>query len=195
MNLPNSMTSARILMSPIFFVLFFMPEWFNIDPIVPIVLLWLVLFGIELSDLLDGFFARRTGQTSETGKLLDPFADSLSRLTYFLCFTMADVMPVWIFVILLYRDLGVGFVRLLMSRKGVVMSARISGKLKAWIYAVSGLIGLLYYTIHIYAVESTADVVLYYGSYVCFLAAGIIALWSLADYVSVLIRKDYTKAD
>ncbi len=191
MNLPNTMTSARIVLSPIYFVLFFLPEWFNTGTTVSIVLLWIVLVIIELSDLFDGALARKTGQTSDTGKLLDPFADSLSRLTYFLCFTMADIMPVWVFVILLYRDLGVGFVRLLMSRKGVVLSARISGKLKAWIYAIAGVIGLAYYTLHTYIAESTADTVFYYGSFVFFVAAGFIAVWSLVDYVSVLVRKSY----
>ena len=74
--------------------------------------------------------------------MLDPLADSLSRLTYFLCFTVTGIMPAWVLLILVYRDVGVAYVRVLFSRGGVMLSARTSGKVKAWVYAFAGGFGL-----------------------------------------------------
>ena len=145
--------------------------------------LWLLFIIIELTDLADGQIARRTGQISDTGKLLDPFADSLSRLTYFLCFTIAGIMEVWVFLIILYRDLGVSFIRLLMSRRGIAMASRMSGKIKAWVYALCGVIGLALMTIRHTALTDDivriADIV----TYISFICAAAIALWSLGDYI------------
>ena len=185
----NAVTSSRIVFAPLFFVAFFLPRWFGVPEIVSIIILWTLFILIEISDLVDGQIARKMSQTTDTGKLLDPFADSLSRLTYFFCFTTAGYMPIWIFVVLLYRDLGIGFIRLLILRKGHTLGARISGKLKAWVYAISGIFGLGKLTLGqfpdtmVYEIVSVVTIVVFY-------LAGVIAIWSLIDYASVLLRKN-----
>ena len=188
MTLSNAVTSSRIVLSPLFFVAFFLPRWFDLSEVVSLVILWILFALIEASDLADGAIARRLSQTSDTGKLLDPFADSLSRLTYFLCFTMADIMPVWIFLILLYRDLGVGFIRLMILRRGVTLSARLSGKLKAWIYAFAGIAGLVDFTARVAGFGATSSSVIGAATSGCFYAAGAIAIWSFFDYLSFLLK-------
>ncbi|MCK7514809.1 MAG: hypothetical protein MZV70_69605 [Desulfobacterales bacterium] len=57
-------------------------------------------------------------------------------MTYFLAFLVTGFLPAWVFLLVLYRDVTVSFVRLLAMRKSIVMSARPSGKIKAVIYAV-----------------------------------------------------------
>jgi CDP-diacylglycerol--glycerol-3-phosphate 3-phosphatidyltransferase len=156
--------------------------------------MWILFGVIEVTDLIDGKIARKLDQISDTGKLLDPFADSLARLTYFLCFTIAGVMEFWIFLIILYRDLGVSFVRLMMARKGIAMSARLSGKLKAVVYAVSGIIGLAMMTLYETALSdqvlSTAQLV----TTIFFIVSAVVALWSLVDYfLALATRKRSTK--
>ena len=189
MGLPNIITIVRIVLSPLFFCIFYIPHWSGATSILSIIFLWLLFGIIELTDLVDGQVARRTGQISDTGKLLDPFADSLSRLTYFLCFTIAGIMVVWIFLIILYRDLGVSFVRLLMSRRGITMEARISGKIKAWVYAVCGAVGLVLMTFRKIPVSEDILRVANIVAYVCFIGAAAVALWSLGDYVWAIRSK------
>lgn len=187
MNLPNIITASRIVFSPVFFAVYFLPEWTGIGRAVPIVLLWLLFGLIEVSDLIDGKIARRTQTVSDLGKILDPFADSLSRLTYFFCFTVGGLMYPWIFLLVLYRDLGVSFIRILVSRSGVAMPARLSGKIKAWVYAVSGFGGLAYLTLSEFFPGSylgTALVVLK----AVFVITALTAVWTLIDYTEPLIR-------
>ncbi|MBT3276317.1 MAG: CDP-diacylglycerol--glycerol-3-phosphate 3-phosphatidyltransferase [Spirochaetales bacterium] len=186
MSLPNKITLARIALAPVFFCVFYIPRWLDQPTGVSLIFLW-ILFGIiEITDLLDGKLARKLDQTSDTGKLLDPFADSLSRLTYFLCFAIAGIMEGWVFLILLYRDLGVSFVRLMMSKKGITMGARLSGKLKAVVYAASGILGLglltVYELIDSQSVIDISELIVY----IFFIFSALIAVWSLIDYLTAL---------
>ena len=191
MNLPNKITLARILLSPAFFCVFYIPRWFDISALIPLILLWVLFCLIEVTDLIDGKIARKYDLVSDTGKLLDPFADSLSRLTYFLCFAIAGVVNFWIFLIILYRDLGVGFVRLMMARKGVAMSARLSGKLKAVVYAVSGVVGLGMMTLYETPLSEQALSIAELITTIFFIIAAFVALWSLADYLSALLKRKH----
>ena len=104
----------------------------------------LVIFaGIELSDFLDGYLARKHNLVSDLGKVLDPFADVLSRVTYFLCFAFSGLMPLWVFLIIIYRELAITFLRMMMMGRGIVVAASLWGKLKAITYAISGILGVV----------------------------------------------------
>jgi len=144
MNLPNTLTVIRIILAPIFFAAFFFSEWTGAGHIVLLVVLALVFAVMEVSDFLDGYFARKYQQVTEIGKVIDPFGDVMSRMTYFFCFTLIGLMPAWIFLILLYRELGITFLRMLMIRRGIAMAASVWGKAKAVTYAAGGVLGLLY---------------------------------------------------
>lgn len=96
-------------------------------------------FLIELSDLVDGTIARRLGVVSDLGKLLDPAADSFSRLTVFLALATHPApgssepwFPAWGVALLLLRDVGVSFLRQVAATRGIVVAARTSGKIKAF---------------------------------------------------------------
>ncbi len=147
MNWPNRLTVLRIILSPIFFVFYFLPEWSGTAEVVSVVIVVVLFIAIELSDALDGYIARRFNLVSDIGKVIDPFADVMSRMTYFFCFTMSGLMPSWVFLIIIYRELGATFLRLMMIRKGVAMAASIWGKLKAITYAAGGFLGVAYFVI------------------------------------------------
>jgi len=144
MNLPNTLTVIRIILAPIFFVTFFFTEWTGAGHIASLVVLVLVFAVMEVSDFLDGYYARKYQLVTEIGKVIDPFGDVMSRMTYFFCFTLTGLMPAWIFLILLYRELGITFLRMLMIRRGIAMAASVWGKAKAVTYAAGGVLGLLY---------------------------------------------------
>jgi CDP-diacylglycerol--glycerol-3-phosphate 3-phosphatidyltransferase len=84
----------------------------------------------ELSDLLDGRLARRTGQVTSFGKLLDPMADSISRVSLFIAYAVSGWMPLWMTVVIFSRDVVVQYSRIVAASQGVVLAARLSGKLK-----------------------------------------------------------------
>ncbi len=143
MGLPNKLTIVRLILSPLLFVFFFVPVWTDSLTIISLIVVWVFFLIIETTDVLDGHLARKWDQISDIGKVLDPFADVVSRITYFICFTGVGLMPIWVLTILVYRELAVTFIRLLQIRKGIAMAASVWGKLKAVTYAVSGVAGLL----------------------------------------------------
>jgi len=193
MNLANILTASRIVLSPVFLFIYFLPECTRTNTIVLIIILWLLFIYMELSDLFDGIAARATNTVSDLGKVFDPFADVISRMTYFLCFTKTGIMPVFIFAIIMYREFIILFIRILAMKKGFAMGARAGGKLKAWSYALAGIFGLLYIS-----VIRTNFFIAYSDQILCaakifFILSAVAALLSLADYLLMLKKKFYNK--
>lgn len=148
MNLPNKLTLARLIMAPIFFVVFNLPLWFSPSLQTLSTVLILILFlAIEATDLLDGIIARNRDMVTDLGKVMDPFADTFARLTYFVCLMSVDIFPTIAFVVILWRELGQSFIRSLMMKEGKALPANIWGKIKAVLYAVSAVAGLVYLTL------------------------------------------------
>jgi CDP-diacylglycerol---glycerol-3-phosphate 3-phosphatidyltransferase len=138
-----ALTLSRIVIAPVF-AYFFIHSFHAASPA-----LWLwVSIGlvclIELSDAFDGYVARSRNLVSDFGKLLDPMADSLSRQTIFLSFMVcaAHIIPLWIFLIFLYRDAFLSILRIMCAYNGTVLAARQAGKLKAVVQAVGAFIVL-----------------------------------------------------
>lgn len=145
MNLPNKLTLARLIMTPIFFVAFNLPIWVNNSVQTFSTILVLILFiAIEATDLLDGIIARKRDLVTDLGKVMDPFADTFARLTYFVCLMSVNIFPIIAFVIILWRELAQSFVRSLLMREGKALPANIWGKSKAVLYAISAVAGVLY---------------------------------------------------
>lgn len=144
MNPATIMTASRLLWAPVFAYLFIISVNNNLSPLY----LWLALcFAafIELSDAFDGVIARHRKEVTDFGKIFDPVCDSLSRQTVFLAFLMTGIIPLWMFLIFLYRDSLMSFLRVMCAVDGTVVAARKSGKLKAIFQAVATflIIGLL----------------------------------------------------
>ncbi len=184
MNLPNKLTIGRLILSPVFFAVFFIPVWTGRFSESSVYVLIAVFLGIEVSDFLDGYIARKYDIVTDLGKVLDPFADVVSRLTYFLCFASTGIMPLWIFLVLMYRELGIIFFRMVMMKKGVVVAASIWGKLKAVTYAVGGFLGVLVVFIERTGYLSGISAGLSVVTLVVFIAAAFASLASFATYIS-----------
>jgi CDP-diacylglycerol---glycerol-3-phosphate 3-phosphatidyltransferase len=144
MNWPNRLTVLRMILSPLFFLAYVFPAWSGGGFLLSAVSMGLIFVIIEASDVLDGYIARRFGLVTDIGKVLDPFADVLSRITYFFCFTLSGLMPAWVFLIIIYRELAVTFLRMVLIRRGVAMAASVWGKAKAVTYALGGLLGVVF---------------------------------------------------
>lgn len=145
MTLANYISLLRLFISPLFLLLYLEYEFFHIAfTTLPYILFTLLVIS-ELSDALDGYLARKWGEVTDLGKILDPTTDSIYRITLFLTFTIPPVQLPMIFVlILLYRDTITSTLRTLCALNGYALAARWSGKVKAAIQGCSaGLIVLL----------------------------------------------------
>jgi len=143
-NLPNYLSAVRIVLSPLFLIVFMLPVWsdgaFSCGSVI---MCWILMFLMDISDLLDGYTARKFGLVSDFGKMFDPYTDLFARLTYFLCFVGIGRMPVWMFAIIVYREISVTFMRMIMMKHGFAMGARMGGKIKEWVYAFAAISSLL----------------------------------------------------
>ena len=181
MNLAHYFTLLRIFLSPLFPLLYLGREWLGIPLLyLPYVLLVLLIIS-EFSDVIDGFLARKRNQVTDLGKILDPMADSITRISLFLTFTQGFVqLPLMIVLVFLYRDFFISTLRTLCALRGLALAARISGKLKAIIQAcVAFLIVLLMipYTAGYLSLETFQTISLYAISF-----AAIYTVASAFDY-------------
>jgi CDP-diacylglycerol--glycerol-3-phosphate 3-phosphatidyltransferase len=103
---------------------------------------------MEISDAVDGYIARKYNMVTDLGKILDPFSDVISRVTFFICFTFTGIMPLWTLLVIIYRELAITFLRMMMMGRGTAMAASIWGKAKAVTYSVSGVLGLLLISVY-----------------------------------------------
>ncbi len=127
-RIPNIITFARIVLSPVFVVFFVLGSEGNGDWLFGALLVGLLF---EATDFLDGAIARRSNQVTGFGKLFDPLADSISRFTVFLCLLWGGHANVFAVAIIFYRDALVASVRTVAAYENVIVAARFSGKLKA----------------------------------------------------------------
>lgn len=136
-TLPNLLTIGRIAITPVIAYLPF------IDGYWPKLLTFVVFIIAAVSDVIDGRIARRRGQVSDLGKMLDPLADKLLLLAtvvpiYVIAQTRRDLydipvwrsIPVWVCIVLLGREFAMTAFRWFAKRRGVVISAQGHGKLK-----------------------------------------------------------------
>lgn len=142
MNLPNKLTVTRLVLAPVLFCWYFAIELYSSFSSVLYCVVLLLLYGvIELTDLLDGKIARKRGLVTDLGKVLDPFSDVICHLTFFTCFIFSNLMPVWAFIIILWREFAQSFMRMLLMGKGKPMAANIFGKAKTCCYALCSVCG------------------------------------------------------
>ncbi|MGH9470933.1 MAG: CDP-diacylglycerol--glycerol-3-phosphate 3-phosphatidyltransferase [Terriglobia bacterium] len=124
MSLPNSLTLLRIFFVPLLVVLL-LTNAQNMD-------LWAVgvFIAAAITDLLDGYFARRQRQVSRLGILLDPIADKLLVSSAFISLVALHLVPAWIVVIIIGRELAVSGLRAVASAEGYIIPASELGKSK-----------------------------------------------------------------
>ncbi len=181
-SLANYLTFIRIFISPIFLVVYLEYSYLQISPVwLPYILMFLL--GVsELSDAFDGYIARRYNQVTDLGKILDPMADSIARISVFLTFTQGPVqLPMLLVFVFLYRDSVVSTLRTICALKGFTLAARLSGKIKAVVQAVAAFVILCLMIPHSLGHMSTAT--LHTASTWVVAAAALYTVFSGIDYI------------
>ncbi len=140
MGIANYVTFLRIIIIPFFPLVYLKYDFFKIDLVLlPYVLLFILLF-CELTDLADGFLARRKNQVTDLGKVIDPMADSITNIAVLFTFTQGWIdIPILLVFVFLYREFFISTLRTICALKGVTLAARTSGKIKTLIQAVVGV--------------------------------------------------------
>lgn len=182
MSIANYFTFIRIIISPIFLLVYIEHDALGISKqALPFVLLFLL--GVsELSDAFDGYLARRYNQVTDLGKVLDPMADSIARISVFLTFTLAPIkLPMYLVFIFLYRDSVVSTLRTICALKGFALAARSSGKIKAVIQAIAALIVIVLMIPH--SRGSITDAQLHLAGTIIVGLAAIYTVYSGIDYI------------
>ena len=138
MNLPNKITIARIALTFIFMIFLFSNG-------IVFKIAALVTFMIAaLSDYLDGFIAKKYDLKSDFGKIMDPVADKVLTLAAFLAFVEMKLIPAWILVVIIMRELLVTSLRILALKNNEVLPAGVGGKRKTFSQMFSIVVILLF---------------------------------------------------
>lgn len=183
-NVPNQLTAARLVLAVVLFVLL---EW-------QYYVAGLVLFAIAAAtDWVDGYWARKYGQVTVLGRILDPFADKIIVCGSFI-FLAADpdsLLQAWMAVVVVGRELLVTALRSFLEERGTDFSATTSGKWKMVVQCVTiavCLYRLSYRPIDAMGANGFAPGWLTYSVTVLVWASVVITVYSGIGYVLAAIR-------
>ncbi len=177
MNLPNSLTLARIFLVPIVVAVLLSkqgPNW----------TFWgaSLFLATALTDILDGYLARRRKQVTTLGRLLDPIADKLLISSALIALVQLRMVPAWMVVIIIGREFAVSGLRSAAAHEGFTIHVSRVGKGKM-VTQVAAVVGIILGQHYPGWVKSTADILLW--------AVVILALTSMIQY----FREFWAKLD
>jgi cardiolipin synthase len=134
----------------------------------------IIIFLISgITDVLDGYIARKYDMVTKWGTLLDPLADKLMLLTVLFCLSRTHVIPIWIFILILTKEGLMILGGLLLLKKQTVIAARYYGKAATLFFYLS--IGVMIFN------SSTGTIIMY-----CAILLAFFAFFNyLKNYISV----------
>ena len=143
MNLPNSLTLFRVLLIPVFIMTLSTSIPFNLPLADRALIAAAIFFVASVTDWLDGYVARLTGQITKLGKLFDPIADKLLTSSALILLVSLDGQaPAWMAIAIIGRDVAVTGLRAAASSEGYVIPAYEGGKAKM-LFLIIAIIALL----------------------------------------------------
>ncbi|NNG28044.1 MAG: CDP-diacylglycerol--glycerol-3-phosphate 3-phosphatidyltransferase [Ignavibacteriaceae bacterium] len=152
MILPNQLTILRIILSPVFLYLFLSDYLlFNIISV-------MVYIIAALSDWYDGWLARKFNYITSWGKFWDPLADKILTSAAFIGFAIVELVPYWMVVIIVGRDILITLLRVYADKKGFKFSTSFYAKWKTLLQMV-----YLYYLLIVFVAGKIPEVNQHYG--------------------------------
>lgn len=166
MNLPNKLSIVRVCCIPVITVLLYLN-----DPTCRIIAAAVFILA-SLTDLLDGYIARKYNLVTDFGKFIDPVADKLLVLTTLVMLVRGGWMEAWVTIVILCRELAVDGLRMVAVGQGKVIAAGKWGKWKTTFQMVTIVVILLF------------DLPCF-GSWITAVLTGVsvaLTIWSAVDY-------------
>lgn len=173
MNLPNSLTIARVILVPFFIACYYLDHF---------ILAMIIFIVAAVTDLLDGKIARKQNIVTNFGKIMDPLADKILTYSAFCMFIGDDVIPAWVLIVVLAREFVVSGMRTVSAAEGKVIAAGMSGKVKT-VFQMIAIPALL----HLLAVPESMPLcyqIIYWIAYVTLYASVILTIYSGVEYVA-----------
>ena len=138
MNLANKLTVSRIILSPVFIIFFLMDH-----PTAK--LLGLIIFAVAaLTDLGDGYLARKLGRTTGFGKFMDPLADKILTSTAFIALVATGHARAWMVTLIIIREFTITGFRLLAAYRGMVIISTFFAQVKTFLQMLTISVIMLY---------------------------------------------------
>lgn len=147
LNAPNLVSLGRLAMAPFLFLFLYLEKYLNADgeTIFFGVAAGVVFLVAALTDILDGYLARKTGQVTDIGKFLDPLADKVMVATALILLINLGRLPAWIGLIIILREMVITGLRGMASTRGTVIAASSLGKSKM-VFQDIAIVCLLFHT-------------------------------------------------
>jgi CDP-diacylglycerol--glycerol-3-phosphate 3-phosphatidyltransferase len=137
MNLPNRITIFRVALIPIVLIVLYLDIPYN-------VYIAAVIFAVAaLTDLVDGYIARKRNLVTDFGKFADPLADKILVISVLVYLVYHQIIPDWMVIIILAREFAVSGLRLIAVSKGIVISASLIAKFKTQSQMIAVIFALL----------------------------------------------------
>lgn len=143
MVFPNQLTVLRIVLTPIFLILFLSGDTTMIQMSAGVFII------AAITDWYDGWLARKFNYITEWGKFLDPLADKILTSTAFIAFVLIDILELWMVVLIIIRDILITGLRLYADYKKVSFSTSYTAKWKTFSQML-----FLYYLLLIYTLKT-----------------------------------------
>lgn len=179
MNLPNKLTMFRVILIP-FFVFFllapFFPGYGNYVAVA-------VFIVASLTDLLDGYIARRCHMVTNFGKFMDPLADKLLVCSALICLVELKKLAAWIVIIIIAREFIISGFRLIAADNRVVIAASMWGKCKTVVQMAMIIVLILNLNFFVFLPGNGQLDILYLLGVVLSYAAVVLTVVSLIDYL------------
>jgi CDP-diacylglycerol--glycerol-3-phosphate 3-phosphatidyltransferase len=140
MNLPNKLTISRIALAFVFMFLVFS------EGALMKLLALLAFLLASITDYLDGRIARARNEITDFGKFMDPVADKFLTIAAFLAFVEMGLVPAWMVVLIISRELLITGIRLFAASKGRVLASEAAGKHKT-VSQVTAIVVILVFTV------------------------------------------------
>lgn len=176
MNLPNLLTLSRIFLVPLLVAVLLRKSAVELDTgwvvFTREAIALAIFLAAALTDLLDGYLARRRRQVTTFGKLLDPIADKVLVSAALISLVELDRVAAWMVVVIVSREFAVSVLRNVALSEGVVIVASEFGKAK--MVSQVAAVSLLLLAPHSAIVEQIGYVVLW--------LALLLTVWSMVDY-------------
>lgn len=170
-HIPNILTIIRFIFVPFIIVALALNNY----------ILALVLFTLSsISDILDGYIARKYNAISDFGKLMDPLADKLTQLSILVTLSLKNIIPLWIAIILICKELVLICGASFLYGKQLVVSSKWYGKLTTVLLYLAVVSSFM---IHIFNLP-------HFDIYIYVLAV-ILAIFSLISYITYFYGKGY----
>jgi len=151
MVLPNQLTVLRIILTPIFLILFLSGDSFLIQ------ISSVVFIIAAITDWYDGWLARKFNYITEWGKFLDPLADKILTSTAFMGFVIVGILSLWMVVLIIARDLVITLLRIYADYRKINFTTSKSAQWKTFLQMF-----FLYYLLLIYTLKTFNGLYIHY---------------------------------